>query len=102
MGKHTAYWQEYQKTQARGALRIFLTIVTWTLVIVALVLAEEALAGAFPLLLGCVFFGLIASILFQSRHVYAVVCPECSTKYKRNKWGGQCPSCGLKLLQHEP
>lgn len=102
MTKHTAYWQEYQKAQLRGALRIFLTITAWIVLIILLVLAQNMVAGAFPLLLVILFLGLIISVLVQGRNVYRVVCPECSTIYKRHKWGGECPSCGLKLLQHEP
>lgn len=102
VAKHAAYWQEYQKAQVRGALRIFLTIVTWIVLIVLVVLAQDIVAGALPLLLAVLFLGLIISVLVQGRNVYRVVCPECSTTYKRHKWGGECPSCGLKLLQHEP
>lgn len=102
MAKHTAYWREYQRAQVRGSLRIFLTIAAWTALIVVLVLAQDVVAGAFPLILTALFVGLVVSILVQSRNVYQVICPECSTTYRRHKWGGQCPSCGLKLLQNEP
>ena len=102
MAKHTAYWQEYQRAQVRGSLRIMLTIAAWIVLVVLLVLAQDAVAGAFPFVLAALFVGLIVSILVQGRNAYKVLCPECSTVYTRHNWGGQCPSCGLKLLQNEP
>jgi hypothetical protein len=102
MGKHTAYWQQYQRNHARGVLKRLLTIVAWIFVIVSLVEAQSVLDGAFTWLVGPAFAGLVLSVLMQRRDMYNVLCPECSFRYRRNKWGGQCPSCGLKLFQHDP
>ena len=102
MGKHSAYWQRYQQAQVRGALAIFVAIAVSVGLVVLAVLMQEALAGAFPYVLGGVVVGMVAAILYLSRNVYKVVCPECATRYERSKWGGQCPFCGLKLLQSDP
>ena len=102
MGKHTEYWQRYSRDQVRGARRMFAAIVAWIIVITCLTLAQDALAGAFPWLMGAAFAGLAATLLVLARNVYNVTCPECGTSYTRSKWGGQCPRCGLKLLQPDP
>ena len=102
MGKHTRYWQDYSRAQARGALRLFVTIAAWAAAVMVLTIAHEQLGRAFPWVIGAAFAGLVASILYLSRHAYRVVCPECNTVYQRFKWHGQCPHCGLKLLQEEP
>ena len=102
MGKHTAYWQQYQKAQVRGSLRILGAIAAWVLVVILAALAHEALGAFFPFAMGAIFIGLAASIVVLGRNAYAVKCPECGAGYKRSKWGGQCPSCGLRLLQQDP
>lgn len=102
MGKHSAYWREYQQAQVRGTLKIFAVILGWIAVAILAVLMQTALAGAFPYVMGGVLLGVAVSILYLSRNVYKVTCPECNTRYERSKWGGQCPSCGLKLLQPDP
>lgn len=102
MGKHTAYWQEYQKAQVRGSLRIFAAIAIWILLVILIVLSEDLLRGFLPVLIGIAFLALIVSIVVLSKDVYKVSCPECGRVYKRSRWHGQCPGCGLKLLQSDP
>lgn len=102
MGKHTAYWQRYTKNQVRGTLWILLAAVAWILVIVGLVVAQDALGRLFPGLLMSAFAALVVTIVLLAKDAYKVVCPECGTNYKRKKWGGACPSCGLALLQGDP
>jgi hypothetical protein len=102
MGKHTAYWQQYGKAQIRDTLRIFAAIAAWLLVVVGVALAEDTLGDAFPWAIGGAFVGLAATIVWMTRHVYRVVCPECGTTYQRHRYGGQCTRCGLKLLQADP
>jgi|SRR5690606_3798721 len=102
MGKHTAYWQQYQRTQVRGSLRILGAIVAWILVSILIVVAQEQIGRAFPWAMGIALAGLTVSLVVIGKDAYKVKCPECNAEYKRRKWGGQCPSCGLKLLQHEP
>jgi hypothetical protein len=102
MGKHTAYWQAYTRSQVRGSLRIFAAIAGWLGVVVVLALANEALGAAFPWLLGACFLGLVATLVVLGKRAYRVDCPECGTRYERFKWGGQCPACGLRLMQDDP
>lgn len=102
MGKHTAYWQQYQKAQVRGSVRIAAAIAAWLLVVILVVLAQKSIGELFPIVMAGVFFGLIASVIVLGRGAYKVACPECGSSYKRSKWFGQCPSCGLKLLQEDP
>lgn len=102
MGKHTAYWQRYSRAQVRGALRIAGAIALWILVVVLLALAKDTLSRAFPVLMFGAFAGMAISIVVLARHVYRVTCPECGTQYTRSKWHGQCPTCGLRMLQSDP
>lgn len=102
MGKHTAYWNDYSRAQARGALRIAVACAVWIGVVALLALAHERLGGTFPWLMGAAFTGLATTIIVLARNVYKVTCPECCTRYTRSKWHGQCPACGLKLLQPDP
>ncbi|KFN49796.1 hypothetical protein [Arenimonas composti] len=102
MGKHTAYWQAYTKAQVRGSLRIFAAIGAAIVLVIVLSLLHEILGAAFPWLLGAAFLGLAVVLVRMGRDAYAVRCPECGTGYRRHKWGGQCPTCGLRLLQDDP
>lgn len=102
MGKHSAYWQRYQRAQVCGALTLFAAIVAWIALVILAVWMKAALAGALPYVLAGALVGLVTSILLLSRNVYRVTCPECGTHYERSKWGGKCPACGLKLLQPDP
>lgn len=102
MGKHTAYWRAYSRAQVRGTLRIFAAIAIWTVIAGVLASVHDALGGFFPWLMGGVFLGLAVTLVLLGKNAYRVVCPECGTPYTRSKWGGSCPSCGLKLLQNEP
>jgi hypothetical protein len=102
MGKHTEYWRQYGKSQTRGALRIAATVAGWLLIIVFVVLVGDATGPLFPVLVGAAFVGLVVSLVVLGKDAYKVVCPECGTRYRRSKWFGQCPSCGLKLLQEDP
>lgn len=102
MGKHTAYWNAYSRAQVRGTLRVLAAIVLWGLAIAGLALAQAYVGGAFPWLMGGALFGLAITLVLLSRHAYRVVCPECGATYQRSKWHGQCPQCGLGLLQPDP
>lgn len=102
MGKHTAYWQQYQKAQVRGSVRIVLAIAAWLLFVILIVLAQEPIGKLFPIVMAGAFVGLIVSVIVMGKDAYKVACPECGSSYKRSKWFGQCPSCGLKLLQEDP
>lgn len=102
IGKHTAYWEEYARSQIRGTLRLFGAILAWLLVVALLAVWHQALGKFFPWLLGTAFAGLVVTVTCLGLRAHKVVCPECAGTYTRSKWGGQCPSCGLKLLQHDP
>ncbi len=102
MGKHTAYWQHYLKTQVRATLRLLAAIVVWIAATILIALAHEPLGSAFLPLMGAAFAGLVLSLVILAKGAYRVTCPECGAGYRRHKWGGQCPSCGLKLLQEDP
>ncbi len=101
MGKHTAYWEQYTRAQVRGSLRLLAVIFGWILLVILLALAQGVLGAFFPFLLGAAAIGLIVSVVLLAKDAYKVTCPECRSVYRRTKWGGQCPSCGLKLLQPE-
>lgn len=102
MGKHTAYWQDYSKSQARRTLTTFLVIIGWVAAAGLAAFANELLGVLFPFVLVVVFLGLVVSCVLLGRSAYDVTCPECGATYRRSKWGGQCPSCGLRLLQQDP
>jgi Zn finger protein HypA/HybF involved in hydrogenase expression len=102
MGKHTAYWRQYQKAQVRGSVRIVAAIAAWLLLVVLVALVQEALGMLFPVVMAGAFMGLIVSVIVLGKGAYKVDCPECGSSYKRSKWFGQCPSCGLRLLQEDP
>jgi hypothetical protein len=102
MGRHTAYWQQYRKDQVRGSLRIVAAIAAWVLVVILVVLAQKSIGELFPIVMTAVFLGLIGSVIVLGKDAYKVTCPECGSSYTRSKWFGQCPSCGLKLLQDDP
>lgn len=102
MGKHTEYWRQYQKAQVRGSLRIVVAIAAWILFIILVALVGESIGKVFPIAIAGAFVGLIVSVIVLSKDAYKVACPECGGSYKRSKWFGQCPSCGLKLLQEDP
>lgn len=102
VGKHTEYWQQYQKSQVRGSLRLVAAIAAWILVVILVAIAQDGFGDFFPVAMAAVFAGLVATLVALGKDAYKVTCPECGAPYKRNKWGGQCPSCGLRLLQHDP
>ena len=102
MGKHTAYWEQYARSQAIGALRILGALLGWMLVIALIAIWHERVGGLFPWLMGIAFIGLVLTLAWLGTKAQKVVCPECGTSYTRAKIGGQCPSCGLRLLQHDP
>jgi hypothetical protein len=102
MGKHTAYWEEYARSQVRGTLRLFGAIFVWVLVVALLAVWHEAFGESFPWLLGIAFVGLVVAVTWLGTRAQKVACPECASTYTRTKWGGQCPACGLGLLQNDP
>ena len=102
MGKHTAYWQEYTKAQARGTLRLLGAIVAWVLAIALLAAWNDAFGKGFPWLMGAALVGFAATIAWLGVRAQKVVCPECASTYTRSKWGGQCPTCGPRILQPDP
>ncbi len=77
-------------------------IVAWLSVIVLVALAQKSIGALFPIAMAGALVGLIASVIGLGKDAYKVSCPECGSSYKRTKWFGQCPSCGLKLLQEDP
>ncbi len=102
MGKHTAYWEQYTRAQVRGTLRLFAALLAWLVVIAVLALFHGAFGSSFPWLIGTALIGLAATVALMGIKSQRVVCPECGAAYTRAKLGGQCPSCGLRLLQHDP
>jgi len=102
MGKHTAYWEQYTRSQVHGTLRLFGAIFAWTLLAALLAVWHEAFGKAFPWLMGIALLGLVITVAWLGTSAQKVICPECTSTYTRSKWGGRCTSCGLKLLQHDP
>lgn len=102
MGKHTHYWKEYTRAQVRGSLRLFAVLGAGVAAIASAGYFHEPLGVVFPWLMSALLLGLGAALFHFSRHVSKVVCPECGTVYQRSKWHGQCPNCGLKLMQADP
>ena len=99
MGKHTDYWKEYTKSQVRGSLRILGVLAIGLLAVALAGALHEQLGRSFPWVMSALGLALVLALFYASRNVYDVHCPECGTSYKRSKWHGQCPSCGLRLLQ---
>jgi hypothetical protein len=102
MGKHTAYWEAYTRSQIRGTLRLSGAILAWVLAIALLAVWQQELGRSFLWLMGTAFIGFIVTITWLGMRAQKVVCPECTSTYTRSKWGGQCPTCGLGILQHDP
>lgn len=102
MGKHTAYWEEYARSQARGTLRMLGAILAWVLVVVLIVLLHETLGAAFPWMIGAAFLGFIITLIRLGANAQKVICPECGSAYTRSRLGGQCSACGLRIMQHDP
>ncbi len=102
MGKHSEYWKAYGRGQVRASLRLVLAIGAWIVAAAVAAASKAWLGGMLPWVLGTIFSGLIVTIVRMGKDAYKVLCPECATTYRRNKWGGECPGCGLKLLQADP
>ena len=102
MGKHTEYWQAYSRARMRDGLRVAAVLGGMIIVGVQLNTAKGVLGGLYPVLCGALVVGCFALLVVLGRRSYAVVCPECATAYQRTKLDGQCPTCGLKVLQPDP
>src|SRR5688572_4006358 len=102
MGKHTAYWRAYARNQGLGAAKILLVILLGVAAAALVALNGETLGVAFPLVMAAIAGGTVLAIVSLATGAYRVVCPECGGVYRRGKWGGSCPTCGLGLLQEDP
>jgi hypothetical protein len=96
MGKHTKYWEEYDRERIRRGPRIFASFL-----IMSVVFSGAAALGV-PYWLVMTMLA-ISAFAFAGRvygaDYYDVICPECATHYDRPVWGGgQCPTCGLLFL----
>lgn len=104
MGKYTGYWEEYSKARSRDGMRMSAALVGGIVGGVLLSRAREPLGlGDFYSFLTVAFFmGFLILLIAIGKNIYDVLCPECGAHYQRSKFGGECPSCGLKFLQHDP
>jgi hypothetical protein len=77
-------------------------ILGWLLVIASLSLLGDKIGRGFPWAIGIALVGLVATLAWLGTRAQKVVCPECGTSYTRARIGGQCPSCGLRIMQADP